>query len=319
MKAPSLLLTASVIGAVALGGAVTGATVASFTDSSPIPAEPLRTGSLALEIDASPENMSAVTPGAPGLGLVSLAEAAEGKNLETRRVVKSVAVTGLPAAALDVSFRETNGANVKSCPEARSAYLSGGTQTADTPLGAHGRPGQSTRVCLRVDLTDQARGLLGVGRHTGSLTVEFESQQIRDDKPAGWRSTTSTGPIPVPVVVMPTAPRDVSCTLAGHRVETLELVLAWPRESGVVDSRVHRVWQKKSELWPGSSGATDGMAMWRIRLADVITEKDVREFLDGDEDAGETLSIEAGVGDLWSEPTLVSVEPAPAPQFVRCT
>lgn len=244
MKAKSLLLT-SVMGAVVVGGALTGVTVASFSGSAPFPAETVQTGSLAIEAGPVLGSVGALAPGTSGQAAVTLSEIAEGKNLWTRRVIDGVAVAGLPSDALRIEFRERRPNDQTACAsngfKEWPAASTGQGLRRHLVLGTRGRPSSSSEVCIRVTLREDAKNLLGVGRRSGTIQVTFASQQVQGDEIAGWEASTGPVVIPVSTSIAPSAPA-AKCEIDRDWRDWLKryLLLTWPEVPGATSYRVYR-------------------------------------------------------------------------------
>lgn len=306
MKAPSLLLTASVIGAVALGGAVTGATVASFTDSSPIPAEPLRTGSLKLTTGAKPGTAVGLAPDSSRDLTVTLTEEAEGKNLFTRRIVDDVVVTGLPPEAVRVEFRERRPNDQSACTSSAFADWArdsqGRGQQRQLVLGTRGRPSPASEVCIRLTLSEDAESLLGVGTASGNVQVTFTSQQVQGDDVAGWVSSAAPVTIPVTATIAPSAPASVACSISGASNNPM-IHLAWQTMPGVEKFRLSRIWADgdRRSFDMASTYAFRGTTHWVAPLTALLTDRD-HAFMQGQAsgDWGNRLVVQAYQAGLWS-------------------
>lgn len=169
MKLP-LLLAFSVIGAVAIGGALTGTTLATWRDTATTGPAVVEAGNLRLQVNASSAaTLPAVTglqPGVPQMRVLTVTNDGVGRNL--RMVARSASVTVSGATPLELAFRaRTSGSD--SCSAGTYTPLVSGTVLTQ-PLAA----GASTQLCLSVSTK-----AVPYQSSTSTVTLGLTGTQVR--------------------------------------------------------------------------------------------------------------------------------------------
>ena len=169
-------LSVAVVGALLVGGAVTGTTAASWTDQRPLAASSVGSGSMSFTTTAPAGVTVARTAGASATTSFVLDDTSVGKKLQQRI---TASVTGTPTG-----ITATVGTN---CPSASSVQVNTTPTSADVPL------------CVRVISSATAV--------SGSVTISVSGAQRPT---AGWTTPVSTVTVPVLVGTAPAAPV-ISC------------------------------------------------------------------------------------------------------------
>lgn len=188
MKAKSLLLV-SVIGAAAVGGALTGTTVASWRDSSAMNAGVLRTGDLGLSANAAGGSALRLTPGQSTAVPLTLTTTGAGKNL--RATASLVGVQG--GEHVGLRFR-------RQTSDTDRCTTDGGATPFTTWAGSPIRltdpaPPGTVRLCLVLTASTEAMP----AEMESTLRLDFVAQQSREGRTVGWSAATSAS-LPVSVV-----------------------------------------------------------------------------------------------------------------------
>ncbi|GAB2738583.1 hypothetical protein [Nocardioides pakistanensis] len=235
MKAKSLLL-ASVVGAVAVGGVLTGATVAAWRDSAPVDAGVLRTGDLSLSTSLSTTTVAPLEPGEKAYATLTLDARGEGKNLRTVTTIDSV--DGFTAnGPLTVRFRPKE-AGSGQCSELAAA--DGWEPWNGTPLQLTDPIFPTlTKACVEI----AAKPATGVplGTATFPLSITASLRQVVDGSPAGWSASAPLQPLTV------TVKRDLTAPVVRCWGGPVSVHLAWEAVPGASEYRVYRLRRDKAE------------------------------------------------------------------------
>lgn len=177
MNVRSLLSTVAVAGALVLGGATTGTTLALWRDQAALPASSVASGSLAVSAGGL-GSLTNLQPGVSQLvsGTLSDASPSTAKNLRTTFHLDGVA-TSNSAVAGYLMVSATAVPSTGTCT-ATSSFKPVGPGWTSTALTTAGVPaGTSVRLCLTVQLDPAApestRG------QSATLTLTLRGQQVR--------------------------------------------------------------------------------------------------------------------------------------------
>jgi hypothetical protein len=180
-KATSLLVTVSVIGALVIGGALTGTTLALWRDQAPLAAGQVQSGSIALSVNgtatASLGALNGLQPGVAQVVSANLTNSspAAAKNLRMQVHLDSVSSSN-PAldAVLEASVSTTTG----SCVAAGAGFKPVGSGYSSTQLTSNSLAAQtSVTLCVTLRLPSSAPpAALG---QSGTLTFTFRGEQVR--------------------------------------------------------------------------------------------------------------------------------------------
>jgi hypothetical protein len=199
MRTRAVLLVA-VVGALLVGGATTGTTLASWRDQAGAASGSVASGSMALTAASTPATLS-VARGTTGTTLVTVSDAssAQAKNL-VQRLTPTVTGT-LPSGV-----------------SATLTTRSGSTCTSTVQGAVTTGPSGSFVTCLNVSVAS------GATATSATVTVSVAGRQLRGGTPAGWTATDRTVTVPVTVF---TAPPVISCLWQGG-----SLYVTWATAAG---------------------------------------------------------------------------------------
>lgn len=292
MKAKSLLL-ASVVGAVAVGGALTGATVASWRDSAPINAGVLRTGDLSLSTTLSTTTLGPLEPDQKAYATLTLDASGEGKNLRTVTTIDSIGGF-TPDGPLTLRFRPM--AANDQCSEAASAPSSWKTWHG-TPLTLTD-PAFPTLTKACVEVAAKPGTGLPLGTATFPFAITASLRQIVDGSPIGWSSTSSAPTLGVTTNRKLPAPADLTCTIDYKGIFRF-LRITW---DPVAEATEYRVFRTTSS---GTEELRDGIVDERadflfLKDLDLVAQATyfVRAYAPGHQ-SQPSESVET-VGDFWT-------------------
>lgn len=168
-------LSVAVVGALLLGGAATGTTRATWTDSVDLAASAMSSGSMGLTAAASDGSLS-VPRGGSGTVMVTVNDtsSAAAKNLRQRvtATVGESLPTGITATLTTVDAGRCTG-------------------TPQGPVDL--TPGGSLTTCVTVAATS------GTSAASATVTVGVSGAQVRGGTVAGWTTPTQTVTVPVTV------------------------------------------------------------------------------------------------------------------------
>ena len=188
-------LSVAVVGALLVGGAVTGTTAASWTDQRPLAASSVASGSMSFTTTAPAGVTVARTAGTSATTSFVLDDTSVGKKLQQRI---TASVTGTPTG-----ITATVGT---SCPSASSVNVDTTPTSPDVTL------------CVRV--------LSSATAVSGSVTISVSGAQRPT---AGWTTPVSTVTVPVIVGTAPATPPVISCLGANLNG------FSWPAVSGATN------------------------------------------------------------------------------------
>jgi predicted ribosomally synthesized peptide with SipW-like signal peptide len=174
MKATSLLVTASVAGALVIGGAATGATLAAWHDQAAVNAGTLASGDIALTADsyrsAEMPALTGLAPNAPKAVRLSLRNSGPtaAKNLRLRGSVTAVDSSNAEVP-VQLSFRKLGSAG-EACTAADTFPLGVGDVLTDALA-----PEETGHVCVKVALL---REVLPAEAATSQITLTLTGTQV---------------------------------------------------------------------------------------------------------------------------------------------
>jgi predicted ribosomally synthesized peptide with SipW-like signal peptide len=182
MKPTGLLLSVSVIGAVAVGGAVTGTTLALWSDQAAVAGGTVASGTIGLTVNGSTSvdlgsRFANMQPGEARTEDLTFRNSGSGANLRLQVVLASVSQAPAPGSApvpLTLEYRTTGTADCASgggyapLPTESGA----GIPSLTGPLA----PGESASVCLRVGLD---LDILPAQTATSTVTIDLRGEQVR--------------------------------------------------------------------------------------------------------------------------------------------
>lgn len=180
MKAQRLLLAISVIGAVVVGGAVTGTTLASWRDQAALPASSVTSGSMSFAV-AGPASAPL-----PVLGDMqrdeprvfeteirnSSSEAARNLRLEVRPTGFSSTNPDMP---LTVAVQRPAAGQQCSAVTGFRAFTSAEWSLSTPALTGSLAPSETDRVCVQVTITGATTG----SDKSSNVTLDFLATQVR--------------------------------------------------------------------------------------------------------------------------------------------
>jgi predicted ribosomally synthesized peptide with SipW-like signal peptide len=183
MKAAGLILATALVGAVAVGGAVTGTTLALWRDQEQIPASSVTSGSIGLAVNGRVtldlgDRFALMKPGETRTQRLTFTNTGSGSNLLMRVSLMSVARTieaGSPQVPLTIEYRRSPAADDCS---AASGYV----PLPETPpsgfvaLSEPIAPGASSSICLRVRLDSTS---LPDRPAASKVTITLRGDQVR--------------------------------------------------------------------------------------------------------------------------------------------
>ncbi len=187
-----LPLAASVVGALLVGGAVTGSTHASWVSEKPLNEHSVASGAMSVAGSASPASLT-LDRGASGTVVVTVTDTSTTAAKNLRQQITPSVASG-PAGVTTTLTTRVNGACTTTA------------QPAVTTL-----PGGSFTSCLNITATSTAS--------SGTVVVSLPGAQV----PSGWSSSAS---VSVPVTINNLAAPTISC--AGPTSNTF----SWPAVSG---------------------------------------------------------------------------------------
>lgn len=182
MRARTAFLAASVVGALAMSGAVTGTTLARWQDSAPLPDVTLRSGSLGLSVSgARAHTLPGVTGLLPGQSVtsqVTLRNSAPGTTpVDSSAPARvRVASTWTDSPALGDSLRLQVGAATDCATPAGVEGPFRGYRTGDLTAAPLASGGAAT-VCVTIKL-DAGAPLTAAGA-AGTVRITFTAEQVR--------------------------------------------------------------------------------------------------------------------------------------------
>jgi predicted ribosomally synthesized peptide with SipW-like signal peptide len=182
MKPTGLLVSVSVIGAIAVGGAVTGTTMALWSDRATAAGSSVTAGTIGLTVNGSTTvdlgaRFATMQPGEARTETLTFRNTGSGRNLRLQVELASVAQTvapGSPAVPLTLEYRTTGAADCAS--GGGYAPLPAAPGTDFSPLTGPLAPGETASACLRVrlDLVE-----LPAQAATSTVTIDLRGEQVR--------------------------------------------------------------------------------------------------------------------------------------------
>lgn len=175
MKLGSILATATVVGAVAIGGATTGTTLALWRDAAAVPSGTVTSGDIALTVNGSATAtlppLGSMQPGVSHTVPLSFTNTGTGANLRLVASISSVSSTN--AAGVPLTYRFRRLAAGEPCSATGSFTTFAGAAIALTdPLA----PGASAHACMTVTLD---RSSLPSSQQSSTVTFTFTGAQVR--------------------------------------------------------------------------------------------------------------------------------------------
>ncbi|MFZ5849582.1 MAG: hypothetical protein ACOYX5_19620 [Actinomycetota bacterium] len=281
------------MGAVAVGGALTGATVAAWRDSAPVDAGVLRTGDLSLSTSLSTTTVAPLEPGQKAYATLTLDARGEGKNLRTVTTIDSV--DGFTAnGPLTVRFRPKE-AGSGQCSELAAA--DGWEPWNGTPLQLTDPIFPTlTKACVEI----AAKPATGVplGTATFPLSITASLRQVVDGSPIGWSSTSSAPTLGVTTNRKLPAPADLTCTIDYKGIFRV-LRITWDPVAEATEYRVFRTTSSDTEEL--RDGIVDERADFLfLKDLDLVAQATyfVRAYAPGHQ-SQPSESVET-VGDFWT-------------------
>lgn len=233
MKARRLIVV-SVIGAAAVGGALTGTTSASFRGSAGLDTPALRTGSLQVSTSVA-QPLGVVDAGATGTSVVTIAASGEGKHLTTTTLIESATVQA--PVDLDLKFRQRRDASDDCVGGPYTPWQDKGAGGASpVRVGGEGRP-VTQDVCVSVALAGGTAA--PAGRHPVRVELGVATRQVRDGETFGW-AADDTATITGELLVRPAAPSPAFCSPTLFTTKP-DLRFDWSPVADVEQYRVYRV------------------------------------------------------------------------------
>lgn len=179
MKAQRLLLAISVIGAVVVGGAVTGTTLASWQDRAALPASSVTAGSMSFAVagtgSAPLPVLGDMQAGVPRVFEMEIRnsspEAARNLRLEVRPTGFTSTNSNMP---LTVAVQRPVPGQQCSAITAARAFTSAEWSLSTPALTGSLAPGQSDRICVQVTIT----AAIGSDK-SSNVTLDFLATQVR--------------------------------------------------------------------------------------------------------------------------------------------
>jgi hypothetical protein len=174
----------TVVGALFVGGATTGTTLASWVDSESLAGTAVSSGTISLTANdsttatfAAIDNLalnSGATPGTPQSFTVTLRNASVGKNLRMRMYVDDVTTTQADLnSGLQVSLAGAGSAGTCPSPTWQDLSSTNAVQVTATPLD----PGATRTLCVSARVKGNAPG--ATGGKTGTLDFSFRGEQVQ--------------------------------------------------------------------------------------------------------------------------------------------
>jgi hypothetical protein len=179
------VIAVAVVGALLVGGAVTGTTFALWRDGAPTGASTVKGGAISLTVDgsttvswASPGELmlnSGSTPGTARSTSALLRNGSTGKNLRMQMHLDAVTASA-PVLTNGLEVAATTVAKTATCPSPAATFkaLSSYTTTALTATGV--APGVERKLCVDVRVKGGAPDVAG---QSGTLTFTLRGQQVR--------------------------------------------------------------------------------------------------------------------------------------------
>ncbi len=228
MKPSGLLLAASVVGAVAIGGATTGSTHATWRDSASLAPATVGSGYLSVAVHAPSAAPPALEANASTMVRIPVDTAGAGENLLTLTSIQA----DKPAAPVSLAVAVV--ATDASCDTANPVPWEGGTLPLTSEPVA---PGGPVAVCLKITRADGA-----VPGGSVSLTLRALAQQYRGSTPTGWNDSaqvTVSVPTPTAEPVEPdvSAPENFRCATSSA---DKSLTVLWDALDGAVRYEVRK-------------------------------------------------------------------------------
>lgn len=180
MKAQRLLLAISVVGAVVVGGAVTGTTLASWRDQAALPASAVSAGSMSFAV-AGPASgplpvLGDMQPGQPRVFETQIRNSSPKAARNLRLEVRPTGFTSTnPAMPLTVAVQRPEPGQQCAAISAFRAFTNAEWSLPTPALAGPLAPGESDRVCVQVTITGATTG----SDKSSNVTLDFLATQVR--------------------------------------------------------------------------------------------------------------------------------------------
>ena len=175
MKSRSLVTAAAVVGALIVGGATTGTTLALWRGQATMPGHTAQAGSIGLTVNQSVDvGLGTLTmqPGESRAIPLTFTNTGQGKNLRLIASVSEINTSNNAEVPLSFGFRSMAPGDTCTAASTGLTTYTGSSLPLTGPLNA----GESTTACMLVTMT---RTALPTAEQTSTVTLTFTGNQVR--------------------------------------------------------------------------------------------------------------------------------------------